>query len=57
MTREMELEERLHQLELREFTRLRNEAEERMRDTIDEYDAALVASAAAARARIEALEE
>lgn len=56
MTREMELEERLHQLELREFNRLRAAAEDRMRDTLEEYDAALIASAAAAKARIETLE-
>lgn len=56
-SRETELEDRLAQLEILEFSRKRAAAEERMRSSLEEYDAALVASAAAARARIEALEE
>lgn len=51
MSREQELEERLAQLELLEFNRVRAAAEERMRDTVEEYDAALVAAAEAARSR------
>lgn len=52
MSREQELEERLAKLELLEFTRRREAAAARMQETVAEYDAALIASAAEARARL-----
>jgi hypothetical protein len=54
VSREAELEDRLAQLELAQFTQRRVEAEARMRSLVAEQDAAIVASA---RARISALEE
>ena len=52
-SREAELEERLATLELAEFSRKRALAEERMSADLAAHDAALVASAAAARARLD----
>lgn len=51
--RTSEVDERLRTLETLEFSRQRQQAENRLRDAVADHDAALVASALAARERME----
>jgi hypothetical protein len=57
VSREQELEARLHQLELAELNRQREATKGRLASMVTEYDQSLQASAAAARERIASLED